>query len=115
MHRRDLIKSSVAAGMAFSAAPLLGAGSERKYRTALIGCGWWGRNILRYAMASGECRVVGLCDVDQNQLAGAAAAVEKLSGDQPKGYHDCRALLEKEKPEIAIIAMPDHWHALTAI
>src|SRR5438874_1012836 len=55
MHRRDLIKTSFVAGMAFSAAPLLGAGSGRKYRTALIGCGWWGRNILRYAMASGEC------------------------------------------------------------
>lgn len=115
MHRRDLIKTSLVAGMAFSAAPLLGADSGRKYRTALIGCGWWGRNILRYALASGECRIVGLCDVDQNQLAGAAAEVEKLSGDQPKGYPDYRELLEKEKPEIAIIATPDHWHALTAI
>src|SRR5437773_11014481 len=115
MHRRDLIKSSLVAGMAFSAVPLLGAGSEQRYRTALIGCGWWGRNILRYAMASGECRIVGLCDVDQSQLAGAAAEVEKLSGDQPKGYHDYRELLEKGKPEIAIIATPDHWHALAAI
>src|ERR1041385_4855823 len=102
MYRRDLIRNSLAASMAFSAAPLLGANSERKYRTALIGTGWWGRNILRYAMASGECRVVGLCDVDQNQLAGAAAEVEKLSGDQPNRYNDYRELLAKEKPEIAI-------------
>jgi predicted dehydrogenase len=116
MHRRDLIKTSLAAGLGFTAVPLLGAASgERKYRTALIGCGWWGRNILRYAMASGECRIVALCDVDQRQLAGAAAEVERLSGDQPKGYPDFRELLAKEKPDIVIVATPDHWHPLAAI
>src|SRR5207302_2813718 len=53
--------------------------------------------------------------VDQRQLAGAAAEVEKLSGDQPKGYPDFRELLAKEKPEIVIVATPDHWHPLAAI
>src|SRR4029079_3302405 len=38
-----------------------------------------------------------------------------LSGDMPKQYRDHRELLEKEKPEIVIIATPDHWHALNTI
>src|SRR5678816_430196 len=33
----------------------------------------------------------------------------------PKGYADYRELLAKEKPEIVIIATPDHWHALITI
>jgi predicted dehydrogenase len=115
MNRRELLKSSVAASVAFSAAPLLGAEGTRRYRTALIGSGWWGMNILRCAMEAGESRVVALCDVDQNQLDPAVAEVEKLSGDKPKKYRDYRELLDREKPEIAIVATPDHWHPLITI
>src|ERR1044071_3198338 len=104
MHRRDLIKSSLAAGIAFSAMPLLGAAGRRKYRTALIGSGWWGRNILRCAMEAGESQVVALCDVDQNPLTAAAQEVTRLSGDRPKLHTDYRELLDREKPEIVIVA-----------
>ena len=43
-----------AAGLA--AVPLLSAQPGRKFKTALIGSGWWGMNILREALASGDCR-----------------------------------------------------------
>ncbi len=113
-HRRDFIKASVAASLAFSAKPVFGA-PPSKYRTVLIGSGWWGMNILSVAMEAGESRVVAMCDVDENQLNPAVAEVEKLSGDRPKKYRDYRELLEKEKPEIAIVATPDHWHPLIMI
>jgi predicted dehydrogenase len=87
----------------------------RKYKTALIGSGWWGMNILTCAMEAGESAVVGLCDVDENQLNSAHEKVVKLSGDQPRRYKDYRELLAKEKPEICIVATPDHWHALAMI
>lgn len=106
--RRHLIKSAVAT------VPILGA-QNKKYRTALIGSGWWGMNILRVAMESGECTVVAMCDVDENQLNPAVAEVQKLSSDQPKKYKDYRDLLATEKPEIAIVATPDHWHPLIMI
>jgi len=111
--RRTFLKSSVG-GIAVSAVPILRA-QERKYRTALIGTGWWGMNILRCAMEAGASRVVALCDVDQNQLAPAIGEVNKLSGEQPKAYRDFRELLATEKPEIAIVATPDHWHPLIMI
>ncbi|MHC5542026.1 Gfo/Idh/MocA family protein, partial [Singulisphaera rosea] len=93
----------------------LGAKAEKKYRTALIGSGWWGTNILREAIRSGECQTVALCDVDDNQLEVAHSEVTKLSSDSPKRYKDFRELLEKEKPEIVLIATPDHWHPLITI
>ncbi len=96
------------------AVPLL-AQRDKKYRTALIGSGWWGMNILRCALESGQVEVVALCDVDDNQLNPAAAELEKLTPDRPRKYKDYRDLLQKEKPEIAIVATPDHWHALITI
>jgi predicted dehydrogenase len=45
----------------------------------------------------------------------ALEKVHELTGKKPKLYKDYREMLEKEKPEIAIVATPDHWHALPAI
>jgi predicted dehydrogenase len=41
--------------------------------------------------------------------------VTKLNGDKPKIYGDYRELLSREKPEIVIVATPDHWHPLITI
>ncbi len=87
----------------------------RKFRTAIIGSGWWGMNILGEAMASGRCPVVAMCDVDRRLLDPAAARVSQLTGATPKKYGDYREMLEREKPEICIVATPDHWHALQMI
>ena len=114
MNRRTFLKASMASGMALAAPNILTA-ADKKYRTALIGSGWWGMNICRVAMQSGQCRIVAMCDVDRNQLDPAAGEVERLSGDKPKQYQDYRELLEREKPEIAIVATADHWHPLITI
>lgn len=112
--RRTFISSATAASFSLAALPLKGAGG-RKFRTALIGSGWWGMNILREAMASGRCQVVALCDVDENVLANGIEDVKSESGDAPKGYKDYRDLLAEAKPEVVIIGTPDHWHALQSI
>src|SRR3954463_9900795 len=108
MKRRDFLKKSTVAGLVLSTLPILGAEvSGRKYRTALVGCGWWGNNILGEAMASGACQITALCDVDQRQLDPTADRVQKETGDQPKRYRDFRVLLEEQKPDICIVATPD--------
>ena len=86
-----------------------------KYSVVLIGSGWWGMNILREAIRSGEVTVAALCDVDERQIKKCEEEVRQLCSDRPKHYKDYRECLQKEKPDIAIIATPDHWHALTAI
>ena len=116
MNRRKFIQNSAAASVAFSALPLFSALPRKgKYKLALIGSGWWGMNILREAIAYGNCKVVGVCDVDQRHLNSAMEEVKSLNGDQPKGYKDYRELLKREKPEIVIVGTPDHWHALAMI
>jgi len=114
--RRNFLKAATAAGAVMSGPAILGAQTSGKtYRTALVGSGWWGMNILRVAVESGQCRVVAMCDVDQNQLTPAVADIRKRTGDAPHPYKDYRELLDKEKPEIVIVATPDHWHPLAMI
>jgi predicted dehydrogenase len=116
MNRRHFIKGTALVGASTLLSPLVIASPRAsKYNIAIIGSGWWGMNILRYAMAEGSCKVIAMCDVDSLQLSKAAAEVEKLSGNRPKLYKDYRELLAKEKPEIVINATPDHWHALVTI
>ena len=115
-NRRHFLKTSAAASLALSAIPILGSDAPtKKYRTALVGCGWWGNNILGEAMASGACQITALCDVDQRFLTRTAERVKKEVGDDPKSYRDYRELLDKEKPDICIVGTPDHWHPLITI
>ena len=114
--RRSFLKAAAVAGVALSGPVILGARKDAKtYRTALVGSGWWGMNILGTAVEAGQSQVVAMCDVDQNQLDPAAADIKKRTGDAPHKYKDYRELLEKEKPEIVIVATPDHWHPLVMI
>src|SRR5262245_43521258 len=108
MNRRTFLHASAAAGAlaAFSAKVSGAEKSDRKYRTAIVGCGWWGGNILGEAMASGQCEVVGLCDVDDRQITATASKVASVTSDTPRRYREYRELLAKEKPEIVIVATP---------
>ena len=118
MNRRHFLQSTAAA-YTLAALPRFmraaDAAPTRKFRTVLIGCGWWGNNILREAMASGSCQIVGLCDVDARQFEATLDLVRAGTGDTPKIFKDYRDLLADTKAEIAIIGTPDHWHALPMI
>jgi predicted dehydrogenase len=118
MNRRSFLHTSAAAtalaAFPFSLRAQPKSGGPR-FRTALIGCGWWGNNILREAMASGSCEVVALCDVDSRQFEATLKNVAAGTGDTPKLFKDYRELLAAAKPEIVIVGTPDHWHALPMI
>ncbi|UYQ94691.1 Gfo/Idh/MocA family oxidoreductase [Chitinophaga horti] len=116
MHRRDFLFTSAKAGVAWSALPLLSSFKRTEsYKLALIGSGWWGMNILRCALKHGGCKLVAISDVDTRQSDKAMQEINKLTSDRPRVYKDYRELLHKEKPEIVIVATPDHWHPLITI
>jgi predicted dehydrogenase len=116
MQRREFIIKSAAGGLVASAFPnIILAKRHKVYSVALVGSGWWGMNILTTAIASGTVKVVTLCDVDQRQLDAANQKIKGLSSDTPKLHKDYREMLNSEKPEIVIVATPDHWHALPVI
>jgi predicted dehydrogenase len=118
--RRTFLKSAgVGTGVvALGAAPAILRAQNKageKMTVALVGSGWWGTNILKCALADGRSKIVGLCDVDQAQLKKCADAIAKLTSDAPKQYGDYRELLTEQKPQLVIVATPDHWHPLITI
>lgn len=122
MNRRQFLQTTAAASAALGATPLIGQDSYGHYRTALIGCGWWGMNILGEAMqftppppGGRKSRIVALCDVDQTACEQAAEKVSSLTGEVPRTFRDYRDMLAEQKPEIVIVATPDHWHPLATV
>ncbi len=115
MNRKDFIKHSSLGEMGMISHPYIIKKQTSKYNAVLIGSGWWGTNILREGIRTGELKITALCDVDEVQLKKCKEEVDKLCSDNPKLYKDFRECIEKEKPEIVINATPDHWHALIAI
>jgi hypothetical protein len=93
VNRRSFLKTGTAASVALAAPVIRGADKNKRYRTALIGSGWWGMNILRTALAAGQSEAVALCDVDRTALEKAATEIEQLTGSVPKKYKDYRELL----------------------
>jgi predicted dehydrogenase len=115
LSRRTFLAGTAAGTLSFAAPAVHGAEKNRRYKTALIGTGWWGMNIIHEAIRAGRSSVVAMCDVDRNQLDPAVADVEKLTGAAPRKYGDYREMLDEQKPEIVIVATPDHWHPLCMI
>lgn len=113
--RRQFLNTASTAALGFAAPYVRASSKARQYRTALIGTGWWGMNVLTEAVAAGQSNVVALCDVDGSQLAVAADELGGLTADTPRLYRDYREMFDREQIEIAIVATPDHWHALQSI
>ena len=121
-NRRTFLKraASAAGVLAFptiSPARVLGAGApSKKIQMAQIGCGGMGNGDLGGLMNAPEVRYVAVCDVDQHRRESAVERVNKQYRDQAcKGYNDFRELLARGDLDAVSIAVPDHWHALTAV
>lgn len=118
-HRRTLLKGMGASvGLAaMNASGLTLFESNKTYRVALIGTGWYGKNDLFRLMQVASVEVVALCDVDKNMLTQASNMVmERVkNGKKPKLYGDYRKLLSENQLDIVLIGTPDHWHALQMI
>ncbi len=79
----------------------------------LIGCGGRGKENLRQLLKSNEVRAIAVCDVDDSKSGRAKNIIDERYGNTDcRVYKDFREILEKEKADTAILALPDHWHAL---
>ncbi len=78
MNRTDFLKTSARATLGIAGAALITDPLEvrafitpkkaQKYRTAVVGTGWWGGNIMLSAIQAGESQIVALCDVDSTPI-----------------------------------------------
>ena len=125
-NRRNFIKRVGAASVGVSLFPTIVQASalgrnghispSDKINVILVGCGGMGRANLNGFLNFDEVQAVAVCDVDENQSAIAKKMVdEKYGNPDCRVYSDFREILEKEKVDAAILALPDHWHALIAI
>jgi len=109
--RRNFMRSTAAAAMAFTIVPNRVFGKDapsNKLNIAAIGVG--GRGARDLAGVSKE-NIVALCDVDMER---AAASIKRYP--KAKLYQDFRVMLDKEKNiDAVIVATPDHTHAVVAM
>jgi predicted dehydrogenase len=119
MQRRTFLKSAAgaAASLATLKAHAFADATDTPLRVALIGCGWYGKTDLLHLLQVANVDVVGLCDVDSRMASEAAELVShRLHTDKrPTTYGDFRRLLTEQRPEVVLIATPDHWHCLPMI
>jgi predicted dehydrogenase len=85
-------------------------GANERIQLGLIGCGERGRYDMGNFVKSTKVDVVALCDIFGNNLDAA-----KTIAPNAKTFGDHRQLLETKEVDVALIGVPDHWHAACAI
>lgn len=87
-----------------------------RFNMILIGCGGQGRGDLSWFFKHNTpIQMIAACDVDDNNAVLAKKMADDQHGNRDcRVYNDYRELLVKEKPDTAILALPDHWHAMIA-
>jgi len=109
--RRTFTKAGAAAvGLtAVSASRVLGA--NERVRLGFVGVANRGCQVMRGFQDQKDAEVAALCDVDKKVLAAAVAK----AGGAVATYADFRKLFELKGLDAAVIATPDHWHAIQTI
>lgn len=59
--------------------------------------------------------IVAVCDVDSDRVGRAKKLVKDWLKNEPDGYADYRAIIDRKDIDIVHIVTPDHWHAKVAI
>ncbi|MCL5096545.1 MAG: Gfo/Idh/MocA family oxidoreductase [Candidatus Omnitrophica bacterium] len=121
--RKFLWKTGIGlGGVAIAASPNLflnrtraatGQSPSEVVRLGLIGAGGRGRNHLFAPWITKN--FVAVCDVDANHLASAQKDFRSANGRDIEGHTDYRRLLDNKDIDAVVIAVPDHWHALTTV
>ena len=83
-------------------------------RVGIVGLNGRGVSLMNQFRQLPGVRVVALCDVDSNVLNTRAADMQK-AGFDVQTFNDFRQMLDGDTIDAAVIATPNHWHALMAV
>ncbi len=123
--RRDFLKKTVATGIGITVFPQILPAStlgrsgaiapNDRIAMAVIGSGSRGMSNVNWFNQNKEIQFIAACDVDANHRDRAKAVIDKHNKNSDlRTYPDYRELLEKEKVDAMLIALPDQWHAVIA-
>jgi myo-inositol 2-dehydrogenase/D-chiro-inositol 1-dehydrogenase len=86
----------------------LAAAAEREIRTAFVGIGVRGGQLLGQALLQPNTRVTAICDIDPNARDRAQSVAKR---DSPRSYTDYRAVLDLKDVDAIFVASPCYLHA----
>ena len=112
-NRRTFLQTAAGAVAAGSVSRILGA--NERINLVVIGVGGRGTGHVNSYGRLADCRIVGICDVNQAARERSVALVEKASGQKPKEYADMRQVFDDKNVDAVSMATPNHWHALGTI
>jgi predicted dehydrogenase len=117
-NRRDFVKSAVGAGLAVGTlGPMVRGrilGANDRINIGLIGAGGRGRDLLAWAIKTGQQETTNAAVVAVSDVYGKRLKMAKETA-KCDGHLDYRELLQRKDVDAVIIATPDHWHARMAI
>src|SRR5216117_272409 len=119
--RRRFIATTAAAVAAPTIIPASALGKDdqpapsERIVVGIVGWGMMGPENTNALMAEKDCQVVAACDLDKRPLQQAVGEINKHYGNTDcKSYHDYREMMARDDIDAVMLAVPDHWHALTA-
>jgi len=116
--RKFLAQSAAALGFpSIIPSSVLGQNAPSNQITmAVFGWGMMGPGNTNNFMAQSDCRVLAACDIDKRNLEKAVGTINGYyKNTDCKGYHDYREVMARKDIDTVMLALPDNWHALTAI
>lgn len=124
--RRDVLKGAACIGAAAAVpaivpASVFGANGtvapSNRIVMCAIGTGSMGTGNMNGFLGQNDVQMIAVADVDKKHRERAKGLIDKKYGNaNAKAYNDYRELLASHPDLNAVcIAVPDHWHALTAI
>ena len=123
INRREFVKGIGAGAVAAIGLPyvisskVLANPPSGRITLGFIGMGKQGRGLLWSFLQQPGCRVVAVCDVDEQKLGRAKAMVDDCYAmlGECAGYRDFREVLARRDIDAVVIATPDHWHSVISI
>lgn len=124
--RRKFLKRATAAAAGVAGLPYLipasalgKAGSVapgNRIVIGVIGTGGQGMSDMRGFLNKEEAQVVAVCDVDTDHRNQARDAVNEKYGNRDcAAYNDFREVIGRSDIDAILLALPDQWHAISAI
>lgn len=124
-NRRDFVKKTALTTVGLVSGSTMGMsaqsyrniiGSNDRLHVAIAGLGRrLGAFYAPIAHKNSNVKLVYLCDAKQSQMTRAAEKFKEYINYSPKQEQDIFKVLDDNKVDVLINAMPDHWHTPGAI